>query len=187
MFKEHPFWDHQPVRQVWKKSFVAEKDGPYVKSRDVTKVATEAIELPANFEWCKIDLNNDMEVLNLCVFLQQNVQTILNQEPKVYTPQYSIEWIRWLLSGPESTSVCIGVKSKGKLMGFIGGSTMKLSINKETMTVAEINFLTIHTKLRGKRLAPVMIKEIQRRFNLEGVWQGMFSVSHINPGVYASN
>lgn len=166
---------------------MAEKDGPYVKSRDVTKVPKEATELPANFEWCKIDLNNDMEALKLCVFLQQNVQINPNAEPKPYVPQLSIEWIRWLLCGPESTSMCIGVQSKGKLMGFIGGSTLKLSINKETMTVAEINFLTIHSKLRNKRLAPVMIKEIQRRFNLEGVWQGMFSVSHVTPGVYASN
>ena len=81
LFREHAFWDHQPVRQIWKKSFVPQKDGPYVKSRDVTKVPKEATELPANFEWCKIDLNNDSEALKLCVFLQQNVQINPNKDP----------------------------------------------------------------------------------------------------------
>ena len=52
LYRDHAFWDHQPVRQIWKRSFVPEKDGPYVKSRDVTKVPKEATELPANFEWC---------------------------------------------------------------------------------------------------------------------------------------
>ena len=35
----------------------------------------------------------------------------------------------------------------------------------------EINFLCIHKKLRSKRLAPVLIKEVTRRVNLDGVFQ----------------
>jgi hypothetical protein len=41
----------------------------------------------------------------------------------------------------------------------------------------EINFLCVHKKLRSKRLAPVLIKEVTRRVNL----QGIFQVPHICP------
>lgn len=37
--------------------------------------------------------------------------------------------------------------------------------------VVEINFLCVHKKLRHKRLAPVLIREITRRVNLTGIWQ----------------
>ena len=38
-------------------------------------------------------------------------------------------------------------------------------------TMVEINFLCVHKKLRTKRLAPVLIKEVTRRTNLMNVWQ----------------
>ena len=34
--------------------------------------------------------------------------------------------------------------------------------------MVEINFLCVHKKLRSKRLAPVLIREITRRVNLKG-------------------
>jgi hypothetical protein len=37
------------------------------------------------------------------------------------------------------------------------------------MPMVEINFLCVHKKLRSKRLAPVLIKEITRRVNLTNV------------------
>ena len=40
-----------------------------------------------------------------------------------------------------------------------------------SIRTVEINFLCVHKKLRSKRLAPVLIKEITRRVNRRGVWQ----------------
>ena len=37
--------------------------------------------------------------------------------------------------------------------------------------LVEINFLCVHKKLRAKRLAPVLIREITRRVNLTGIFQ----------------
>lgn len=37
--------------------------------------------------------------------------------------------------------------------------------------MVEINFLCVHKKLRSKRLAPVLIKEITRRVNICDIWQ----------------
>lgn len=46
---------------------------------------------------------------------------------------------------------------------------------------SEVNFLCIHKKLRGKRLAPVLIKEITRRINLEGIWQAIYTGGIVLP------
>ena len=38
--------------------------------------------------------------------------------------------------------------------------------------MVEINFLCVHKRLRSKRLAPVLIREITRRVNVNGLFQG---------------
>ena len=40
--------------------------------------------------------------------------------------------------------------------------------------MAEINFLCVHKKLRDKRLAPVLIKEVTRRINRRDIWQAAY-------------
>jgi glycylpeptide N-tetradecanoyltransferase len=50
------------------------------------------------------------------------------------------------------------------------------------MKIAEVNLMTVHAKLRNKKLAPILIKELQRRINLAGVWQGMGGVNRPIPG-----
>lgn len=47
--------------------------------------------------------------------------------------------------------------------------------------MCEINFLCAHKKLRRKRLAPVLIKEITRRVNLRGVFQACYTAGATLP------
>jgi len=47
--------------------------------------------------------------------------------------------------------------------------------------MAEINYLCVHKKLRAKRLAPVLIKEITRRVNLTNVWQALYTAGAVIP------
>lgn len=47
--------------------------------------------------------------------------------------------------------------------------------------MAEINYLCVHKKLRTKRLAPVLIKEITRRVNLTGVFQAIYTAGVVIP------
>jgi glycylpeptide N-tetradecanoyltransferase len=44
-------------------------------------------------------------------------------------------------------------------------------VQAQTVKMVEINFLCVHKKLRSKRLAPVLIKEITRRVNVNGIFQ----------------
>ena len=47
--------------------------------------------------------------------------------------------------------------------------------------MVEINFLCVHKKLRSKRVAPVLIKEITRRVNLEGIFQAVYTAGVVLP------
>jgi len=47
--------------------------------------------------------------------------------------------------------------------------------------MVEINFLCVHKKLRSKRLAPVLIKEITRRVNKSNVWQAVYTAGVVLP------
>jgi glycylpeptide N-tetradecanoyltransferase len=47
--------------------------------------------------------------------------------------------------------------------------------------MCEINFLCVHKKLRSKRLAPVLIKEVTRRVNLRGIFQAVYTAGVLLP------
>ena len=55
-----------------------------------------------------------------------------------------------------------------------------ISLYSEQLMV-EINFLCVHKKLRSKRVAPVLIKEITRRVNLEGIFQAVYTAGILLP------
>jgi glycylpeptide N-tetradecanoyltransferase len=97
---------------------------------------------------------------------------------------YPVEFIRWALSVPgynKEWHVGVRVSKTKKLYGFIAGTPVKLNINKHTVKSAEVNYLCVSKKLREKRLAPVLIKEVTRRINLSGVWQAVFTAGKVVP------
>lgn len=47
--------------------------------------------------------------------------------------------------------------------------------------MVEINFLCVHKKLRSKRLAPVLIREITRRVNCKGIFQAVYTAGVVLP------
>nr|MBN8157069.1 hypothetical protein [Vibrio vulnificus] len=72
-------------------------------------------------------------------------------------------------------------KSSKNLVAFITGVPARIRVRDVVMTMAEINFLCVHKKLRSKRLAPVMIKEMTRRVKLEDVWQAAYTAGVVLP------
>ena len=54
------------------------------------------------------------------------------------------------------------------------------------MKCVEINYLCVHKRLRTKRLAPVLIKEITRRVNLAGIFQAVYTAGVVLPKPVAS-
>ena len=88
--------------------------------------------------------------------------------------EYSADFLRWALMPPgwhADWHIGVRVEGSGKLVAFISGIPATMVNNETVVNMAEINFLCVHKKLRTKRLAPVLIKEITRRVNLKDIWQ----------------
>jgi len=78
------------------------------------------------------------------------------------------------------------LSSKGEAPMTFGDDGTKLTVKRyqydfHKIKTAEINFLCVHKKLRSKRLAPVLIKEVTRRINLRGVWQAVYTAGVVLP------
>jgi glycylpeptide N-tetradecanoyltransferase len=56
-----------------------------------------------------------------------------------------------------------------------------MRIRDKVIKGSEVNFMVVHKKLRNKRLAPVLIKEITRLCNLDGVWQAIHTAGIVLP------
>lgn len=68
-----------------------------------------------------------------------------------------------------------------KLVAFISGIPAALRVRKQVLSSTEINFLVIHKKLRSKRLAPVLIKEITRRCYINKIFQAIYTAGIVLP------
>lgn len=66
-------------------------------------------------------------------------------------------------------------------MGFISAVPASIRIYDTVKKMVEINFLCVHKKLRSKRVAPVLIREITRRVNLEGIFQAVYTAGVVLP------
>jgi len=102
---------------------------------------------------------------------------------------YSIPFLKWALKPPGWLKVWhIGVRviKTGKLVGFITAVPATISVYHRPIKMVEINFLCVHKKLRDKRLAPVLIKEITRRVNLTGLFQAVYTAGRVLPKPVAS-
>jgi len=92
--------------------------------------------------------------------------------------EYSVGLIRWVLLVTNYIKEWhVGLKNSknGKLLGFISGTPTKVNINSKVVKMAEINFLCVNRKLRTKRMAPMLIKEVTRRVNLKGIWSAIYT------------
>lgn len=51
-----------------------------------------------------------------------------------------------------------------------------MAVKGSKISTVEINFLCVHKKLRAKRMAPILIKEITRRANVNGIFQAIYTI-----------
>uniref|UniRef100_A0A8D2C4J4 Glycylpeptide N-tetradecanoyltransferase n=1 Tax=Sus scrofa TaxID=9823 RepID=A0A8D2C4J4_PIG len=75
----------------------------------------------------------------------------------------------------------VRVVSSRKLVGFISAIPANIHIYDTEKKMVEINFLCVHKKLRSKRVAPVLIREITRRVHLEGIFQAVYTAGVVLP------
>mmetsp|Transcript_25415 Transcript_25415/g.60438 ORF Transcript_25415/g.60438 Transcript_25415/m.60438 type:complete len:403 (-) Transcript_25415:339-1547(-) len=180
---KYAFWETQPVEQFEGASSTAdeESDGPIDEPRTPADVKQEPYNLPTNFEWTECDMNDDAtrkEVYDLLV------GNYVEDDDEMFRFNYSAEFLKWALQPPgyrKEWHIGVRVSTNKKLVGFITAIPATIRVRENTLRMVEINFLCVHKKLRAKRLAPVLIKEITRRVNLHDIWQASYTAGVVLP------
>ncbi|KAK4787574.1 hypothetical protein SAY86_011407 [Trapa natans] len=178
--QRHKFWETQPVGQFKDIGDSSLPEGPIEPPTPLSEVKQEPYNLPAPYEWITCDMESEMsaEVYNLLT------NNYVEDDENMFRFNYSKEFLSWALRPPgyfKSWHIGVRVKASKKLVAFVTGIPVRIRVRNELVTMAEINFLCVHKKLRSKRLAPVMIKEVTRRVHLENIWQAAYTAGVVLP------
>mmetsp|Transcript_21151 Transcript_21151/g.61518 ORF Transcript_21151/g.61518 Transcript_21151/m.61518 type:complete len:502 (-) Transcript_21151:394-1899(-) len=184
----HKFWDTQPM-QGGESGASSSEDGdaasqqhcPIVPNKKNEELRQEPYNMPKGFEWADVDILDESQRKEVYDLLAQNY---VEDDDCMFRFDYSPEFLIWALTPPEfKPAFHLGVRSSksGRLMAFITGVPATVRAYEEGVPMVEINFLCVHKKLRSKRLAPVLIKEITRRVNHTGVFQAVYTAGVVLP------
>ncbi|UKJ90092.2 glycylpeptide N-tetradecanoyltransferase 1 [Theileria orientalis] len=182
---EHKFWDTQLVSKL--DDVVTSNDcGPINPNQRVEDVRKDPYPLPSGFEWVILDITNEEERTQVYTLLNENY---VEDGDSLFRFDYKPEFLLWALTTPnykKEWQIGVRVSSSKLLVGYITAIPVTVNIVGKNIKAAEVNFLCIHKKLRTKRLAPVLIKEITRRVNLCGIWQAVYTAGIVIPKPIAS-
>ena len=180
--KEFKFWRTQPVPQLGD----ASEEGALEAAVPVEELRQEPYALPAGFGWDTVDVSDPEGLDELYQLLSANY---VEDDDNMFRFDYSREFLRWALQPPGWKRVwhlCVrstkaGKNGKKKMLAFISGVPATMRMRQHSQLLVEINFLCIHKKLRANRLAPVLIREITRRVNCEGIFQAVYTAGVVLP------
>ncbi|XBW37692.1 hypothetical protein QEN19_003276 [Hanseniaspora menglaensis] len=181
--EEFLFWKTQRVPQFGDEQ-TSLKQGPIDAKVTLADISKEPVNLSRNiqgFEWCTMDSSNDDHLEEIYTLLNENYVEDLSSMIRF---DYSKEFLKWAISPPGTKSDWqVGIRAivSKKLVAFISAVPLHLKINTAEVESVEINFLCVHKKLRSKRLAPVLIKEISRRVALYEIWQALYTAGVVLP------
>ena len=147
----------------------------------MAEVRQEAYPLPASFEWSTCDVSDEAQLKEIYELLSAHY---VEDDDNMFRFNYSREFLQWALlppGTPKEWHCGVRVSGTGKLVAFISAVPATIRVAAAAVPMVEINFLCVHKKLRQKRLAPVLIKEITRRVNLCDVWQAVYTAGVVLP------
>ena len=119
-------------------------------------------------------MTQQSDIDRLYQFLKTNY---VEDEDHMFRFDYSKDFLKWHLTSPNyfkgwfiSVVQIDKIKNKKKMVGFIAGIPVKVSIYGTDIELAEIDFLCVKKELRDRRLAPVLIQEVSRRIHMRNQW-----------------
>uniref|UniRef100_H2YR95 Glycylpeptide N-tetradecanoyltransferase n=1 Tax=Ciona savignyi TaxID=51511 RepID=H2YR95_CIOSA len=174
--KQWKFWDTQPVPKLNEDV----KDIGAIEP-DKVHVREEPYSLPVEFEWDTVDLGNPNQLEEVYKLLNENY---VEDDDNMFRFDYSAGFLQWSLRPPgwiQDWHCGVRVKKSKKLVGFISAIPALIKVYDRHQRMVEINFLCVHKKLRTKRVAPVLIREITRRVNRRGIFQAVYTAGVVLP------
>lgn len=178
----HRFWETRPVGQFKDLGDISLPEGSIEPPTPLSEVKSEPDTLPSQYEWTTCDIDDDATSTEIYNLLSNNY--VEHDHDNVFRVNYSKEFLLWALRPPgyyKSLHIGVRVKSSKKLVGFISGIPARIRVGSVVLRMAEVNFLCVHKKLRSKRLAPVLIKEVTRRVSQEDIWQAAYTAGVVLP------
>lgn len=175
---QYKFWKTQPVTKFNEE---IKTEGPIDASKKPEDIPDTPVPLLSDFEWCTVDIDDDKQLEDVYVLLNENY---VEDKDSTFRFNYSRAFLDWALKPPgwkPEWQVGVRVKSTNRLVGFISAIPADLQVRGKFVRSVEINFLCVHKKLRSKRLAPVLIKEITRRVNKHDIWQALHTGGVVLP------
>lgn len=157
----HNFWNNEPTA-------TGNKNKQIIKIIKNTKTTT----LPNDYTFKDLDVSSLPE---LHTFLASNYVEDSNTNFKLIYSENFLKWQFFEFPTKSNFSICL-IKNE-KIVGFIHGKPTNLKINESYETFAAINFLCLDISLRNTKLAPLLIKEITRRFHNDGIASAIFTGS----------
>ncbi|KAF5518655.1 Glycylpeptide N-tetradecanoyltransferase [Colletotrichum aenigma] len=175
----YKFWATQPVPKFGDGDKKIE-EGP-IRVQKVEDVPKEPAPMVSGFEWVTMNLEDEGEMKEVYELLNGHY---VEDDEAMFRFNYSPAMLQWALMAPgwrKEWHVGVRASQSRKLVAFISAIPVNLRVRKNVITCSEVNFMVVHKKLRGKRLAPVLIKEITRRSNLREIWQGLYTGGVVLP------
>lgn len=127
MVQPHQFWDNEPVWKMF--SDQPKNDGPIVQ-KSVKDISTDEISLPNGFEWTQVDITDPDTMQRLYELLRDHY---VEDDDNQFRFDYPIEFLQWTLKMPNyKPEWHLGIQSAKdkKLLGFISGTPLKLTVNE---------------------------------------------------------
>uniref|UniRef100_A0A7N6ACE0 Glycylpeptide N-tetradecanoyltransferase n=1 Tax=Anabas testudineus TaxID=64144 RepID=A0A7N6ACE0_ANATE len=172
----YSFWETQPVPRLGDSITT---HGPIVEN--VVSVRKEPYSLPQGFSWDTLDLSNPTMLKELCTLLNENY---VEEDDNTIRLNFSLEYLQWALQPPNWLAQChcaVRVDANKKLVGFIAAVPANIRIYEAEKRVVQVKFLCVHKKLRLKRMTPVLIRELTRRVNQQGVSLAVYTAGVVVP------
>lgn len=177
--RTYRFWETQPVPKLDGSDDSDVTHGPITE--DVTSVRKEPYSLPPGFSWDTLDLSNSTVLRELCTLLNENY---MEEDDNTIRFDFSPEYLQWALQPPNWSAQwhCgVRVSSNNKLVGFIAAVPANVFIYDKEKRMVHVKFLCVHKKLRLKRMTPVLIRELTRRVNRQGLHQAVYTAVSVLP------
>lgn len=181
----YAFWNTQPVAQFGDAPPAAgappPPDGPIEGVKTPAQERQEPHPLPDAFSWSTVDVDEPAQLREVHELLSAHY---VEDDDAGFRFAYSAAFLSWALRPPgwrADWHVGVRVAATGRLVAFISGVPAAMRVRGAGVPVAEINFLCVHKKLRQKRLAPLLIREVTRRVHLADVWQAVYTAGVVLP------
>lgn len=152
------FWDKQPVPQAG----VTYDTGCNIEKEQ--KLDTNPTTLPIGFEWDEPSLDEAHRLLK---------DHYVSDE--TFNLHYSLGTLKWAVEFPGYKNIGIRVCETGELIGYISSIPQNVRVCDKNLKMVQINFLCVHPSHRSHGFAPILISEIKRIANVNGIWHAVYT------------